>query len=157
MKSLPTFVYRKKYEMSPYAKQTWANGNASTPLSAARLNHIEAGVEAAMAAAESAEGTAGPAGTITSVSVIPLSSGATPTVALGGTPSARTITLGIPAGATGEAAANPIALYAWTGSAWSPDPSLGVPSGTLYRHFRGPAPYMGDTIVGVYDEYFPTA
>ena len=107
-----------------------------------------------MGAAESAEGTAG---TITSVSVIPLSAGATPTVALGGTPSARTITLGIPAGATGAAGANPIALYTWTGSAWSPDPSLGVPAGTLYRHFRGPAPYMGDTIAGVYDEYFPTA
>lgn len=140
--------------MSPYAKQTWANANPSTPLSAERLNYIEAGIEAAMGAAESAEGTAG---TITSVSVIPLSAGATPTVALGGTPSARTITLGIPAGATGEAGANPIALYTWTGSAWSPDPSLGVPAGTLYRHFRGPAPYMGDTIAGVYDEYFPTA
>ena len=139
--------------MSPYAKQTWANANPSTPLSAERHNYIEAGIEAAMDAAESAEGTAG---TITGVSVIPLSAGATPTVALGGTPSARTITLGIPAGATGAAGANPIALYTWTGSAWSPDPSLGVPAGTLYRHFRGPAPYMGDTIAGVYDEYFPT-
>lgn len=95
--------------MSPYAKQTWANANPSTPLSAERLNYIEAGIEAAMDAAESAAG------------------------------------------------ANPIALYTWTGSAWSPDPSLGVPAGTLYRHFRGPAPYMGDTIEGVYDEYFPTA
>lgn len=44
---------------------------------------------------------AGPAGTITSVTVSPLATGATPTVTLGGTASARTIALGIPTGPQG--------------------------------------------------------
>lgn len=40
----------------PYAKQTWADGQAGgTPISAARLNHIEDGVAAATATAEAAD------------------------------------------------------------------------------------------------------
>lgn len=49
-------------------------------------------------------GPAGAAGTITGVTVTGLASGATPTVTLGGTASARTIALGIPAGPAGTAA-----------------------------------------------------
>jgi hypothetical protein len=40
-----------------YTKQTWADNDASKPLSAARMNHIEVGVEAAAAAADAAGGT----------------------------------------------------------------------------------------------------
>lgn len=32
-----------------YTKQTWTNGDSSTPLSAERLNHIEDGIAAAAA------------------------------------------------------------------------------------------------------------
>ncbi|AER47669.1 head fiber protein [Mycobacterium phage Dori] len=40
----------------PYTKQTWADGQAgNTPITAARLNHIEDGVAAATTAAEAAD------------------------------------------------------------------------------------------------------
>lgn len=48
------------------------------------------------------EGDQGPAGVITAVTATALPAGSPPTVTLGGTPEARTITLGIPAGAKGD-------------------------------------------------------
>lgn len=55
------------------------------------------------------EGTPGPSGTITGASASPLSSGAAPTVTLGGTPEARTLAFGIPAGPQG-----PVGTFAGT-------------------------------------------
>lgn len=88
----------------PYIKQTWENGSAATPLSAARMTHLEDGVFAATAAAEAvpAEGPPGTNATITSATAVPLAAGASPTVTLGGTASARSFTFGIPAGAKGD-------------------------------------------------------
>lgn len=48
------------------------------------------------------KGDDGIAGTITSATAVALASGASPTVTLGGTPSARTIQFGIPKGDTGD-------------------------------------------------------
>ena len=92
----------------PYTKQDWENGNPATPLSAERLAHMEQGIEAAMATAEDParqgiDGEQGPAGTITSVSAVALAAGASPTITLGGTPSARTMAFGIPSGEAGAA------------------------------------------------------
>lgn len=47
-------------------------------------------------------GSTGPAGSITGATATPLAAGATPTVGLGGTASARTFAFGIPAGAKGD-------------------------------------------------------
>lgn len=47
-------------------------------------------------------GDTGPAGTIADVTAIGIAPGSSPTVTLGGTPSERTIQLGIPAGAKGD-------------------------------------------------------
>lgn len=55
-------------------------------------------------------GAAGPAGTITGVTVTGLATGATPTVTLGGTASARTIALGIPAGPAGAVEYNALGI-----------------------------------------------
>ena len=41
--------------MATYEKQTWANGDPDTPLSAARLNHIEQGIHDASEAVEGIE------------------------------------------------------------------------------------------------------
>lgn len=92
-------------------------------------------------------GNAGAAGTITSATATMLAAGASPTVTLGGTASARTIALGIPA------AASPIVTYTWTGSAWSPTIPASAPAGTTMRLFIGPEPYTGATWAGVQDLY----
>lgn len=46
----------------PYDKQTWRDKDPSTPLSAARLAHLEDGVAAAAATADAAQATANAAG-----------------------------------------------------------------------------------------------
>lgn len=51
---------------------------------------------------DGAPGAPGAAGTITSASASGLAAGASPTITLGGTPNARTMAFGIPAGAKGE-------------------------------------------------------
>jgi microcystin-dependent protein len=50
-------------------------------------------------------GATGPSGTITSATATGLAVGAAPTITLGGTPEARTLSLGIPVGATGATGA----------------------------------------------------
>lgn len=141
--------------MSPYTKQTWVNGSSSTPLSDTRLNYIEEGIKAAMEAAETASG---PAGTITSVTATALAAGASPTVTLGGAPSARTIALGIPAGAAGSPGAtgpSTVSVVVWSGSAYPTQPAS-APTGVQIRYFVGPEPYAGATWPGVVDLYAAT-
>lgn len=130
-----------------YSKQTWNNGDSGTPLSAARLSHIEDGIHAAMEAAESAAGTPGPAGTITSASAVPLAAGASPTVTLGGTESARTMQFGIPAGAAGApgTAATITGVSATSLAAGaSPTVSMGGTSSARTFTFGIPAGAKGD-------------
>jgi len=88
-------------------------------------------------------GSQGPAGTITSASASALAAGATPTVTLGGTPSARTLALGIPRGAIGETgptnvlsigtvstlAAGASATATITGAAPNQTLNIGIPQG----------------------------
>jgi hypothetical protein len=45
-----------------YTKQDWVNGDATKPVSATRLNHIEDGIEAAHDLAEAGGGATGTAG-----------------------------------------------------------------------------------------------
>lgn len=118
-----------------YTKQTWKNlPDQTTPVSAARLNHLETQFDEAaaytdqqIAANPGSEGPRGPEGpegpqgppgedgapgapgaaaTISGATASPLPPGATPTVTAGGTPNNRTFEFGIPQGAPGERGAD---------------------------------------------------
>lgn len=102
-----------------YVKQDWKNlPDQSTPLSAARILHMETQFEEAVAYTDEQielnpgpegpqgpsgdTGPQGPSGVISGATATELPESADPTVTLGGTPSNRTFEFGIPAGATGE-------------------------------------------------------
>lgn len=70
-------------------------------------------------------GSTGPAGTITGATASSISSGATPTVTLGGTSTARTFAFGIPAGVNGTNGLQPLIL-----GPTDPVPG-GTPAGTI--------------------------
>lgn len=52
-----------------YSKQSWADNSASTPLSAARMSHIEDGIAAVDSAAATAQATAASAQTTANAAV----------------------------------------------------------------------------------------
>ena len=92
-----------------YEKQQWINlPNQTTPISGARLNHLETQYDEATAYTDQQiadnPGPRGPAGEIVTASARPLDPGTLPTVTLGGTPSQRTMEFGIPSGEKGESA-----------------------------------------------------
>lgn len=85
------------------------------------------------------QGDTGPAGTITGASATGLAAGTAPTVTLGGTATARTFALGIPAGATGATGATgPAGPTGATGATGATGPA--GPTGP-----QGPQGVKGDT------------
>lgn len=106
-----------------YTKQTWKNLPVqTTPVSAARLNHLETQFDEAkvytdpqIAANPGSDGADGASGTITSTTAETISHGVAPSVILGGTPTARTMKFMIPEGSPG-AQGNPTTVNGKTGA-----------------------------------------